>query len=99
MLDPQIHALLDVPIADFLVEDDADGGLGDVVDDAGFAVVDFVRHAFLHGAVVLDVHDVADFVGFHVGREGDHAFFAEGAGEAGVVLAFIPLRDWGGWER
>ena len=45
MLDAHVHALLDVPVAHLFVEDDADGGLGDVVDDAGLAVVDFVGHA------------------------------------------------------
>ena len=45
MLDPDVDTLFNVAIPDALVDDDADGGFGDVVDDAGFAVVDFVGHA------------------------------------------------------
>ena len=62
MLDSDIHALFDVPVADSLVDYDAHGGLRYVVDDAGFAVVDFVGHAFLDGAVGFDVDDITDSV-------------------------------------
>ena len=44
MFDADVDSLLHVAVADFLVDDDADGGAGHVVDDAGFAVVDFVGH-------------------------------------------------------
>jgi hypothetical protein len=66
VLDADVDALLEVAVADLLVKDDADGRLGHVVDDAGLAVVDFVDHALLDCAVVLDVYDVADTVGFPV---------------------------------
>ena len=42
MLDADIDALLDVAVADLLVEDDADGTGCDVVDDTCLAMVDFV---------------------------------------------------------
>ena len=63
VLRPYVHPLLHVSVADTLVDDDADGGFGDVVDHPGLAVVDFMRHALLHRAVGFDVYDVADSVG------------------------------------
>lgn len=45
MLDSEVDALLDVPVLDFLVNNDADCALRDVVDNAGLAVVDLVWHA------------------------------------------------------
>ena len=47
MLNADIDSLLDVPVANSLVDYDADGGFGDIVDDAGFTVVNFMRHAAL----------------------------------------------------
>ena len=60
MLDADIDSLLDVSITDSLVYDDADGGFGHIINDTGFAMVDFVGHAFLDGSVGFDVDDVSD---------------------------------------
>ena len=48
MLDADIDSLLEIAVADLLVDDDADGGLGHVVHDARLAVVHFVGHLIEH---------------------------------------------------
>lgn len=45
MLDADVDPFLNVPVSDALVDDDPDGGFSHVVDDTGFAMVDFMRHA------------------------------------------------------
>ena len=60
MLDADIDSLFDVSVTNSFVDYDTDGGFGHVVDDSGFAVVDFVGHAFLDRAVGFDVDNVSD---------------------------------------
>lgn len=44
VLDSEVDSLLDVTVLDFLVDDDADRALGDVVDDSCLSVIDLVWH-------------------------------------------------------
>ena len=60
MFDSDVDSLLNVAVAYFLVDDNANSGAGDVVDDASLAMVYFVGHAFLDGAVGFDIDDVTD---------------------------------------
>lgn len=60
MFDSDVDSLLEITVADFLVDDNADGGFCDVVDDSGFPVVDFEWHTLLDGTVYFDVDDVSD---------------------------------------
>jgi hypothetical protein len=44
VLNADVDAFLKVPIAYFLVDDDSDYALGDIVDNTSLSMVDFVGH-------------------------------------------------------
>ena len=48
MFDANVDSLFNIPVADTLVDYDAHCGFGDIVDNAGFAVINFVGHAVAH---------------------------------------------------
>jgi len=77
VLNADVDTLLQVAVADTLVDDDTEGGLGDVVDNTGLSVVDFVWHTLLDGSVCLDIDNITDAVLCQVNRHGNHALLAE----------------------
>lgn len=60
VLDSDVDSLLDISVADFLVDDDTNGGFCDVVDNTSLAVVDLVRHTLLDSTVYDNINDVAN---------------------------------------
>lgn len=81
VLNADTDTLLDLTVTNGLVNNDTEGTLGDVEDDTSLTVVELVGHTLLDGTVGLDVNEITDLVGLHVGGELDHAMLAEVTGE------------------
>lgn len=81
VLNADIDAFLHEATTDTLVDDQAEGAGSDVVDDGSAAVVELVGHTLVDGTVSLDVDQVSDLVGDHVGGQLGETVFAESTGE------------------
>jgi len=53
VLDADIYPFLQVTVPDFLIDNNTEGGLGDIVDDTGLSVVDLVRHTILQVSITI----------------------------------------------
>lgn len=77
VLDSEVDSLLHESVANNLVDDDANSGLGHVVDDSSSAVVELVGHTLLDGTVGSDVNNVSNLVGLQVDGHGDSSVLLE----------------------
>ena len=96
MLDSDVDSLLHQSIPHLLVDNDAKGTRGDVEDDTGAAVVEFVGHAALLGRVGNNVDKLANLVRGHVGRQLDGAMVPECLSEE---MAGASTVTKGGWHN
>ena len=77
MLNTEVDTLLNVTVANNLLDDDTNGGLGYVVDNTSLTVVKLVGHTLLDRTVGLDVNNVTDLVDFKVGGHGNSTMLLE----------------------
>jgi len=81
VLDADVNALLEVAVANTLVNDYTDGGFCYVVNDTCTAVVELVGHTLLDSTVDFYINDIANLVCLEVSRKPDRSLVAELAGE------------------
>ena len=75
VLNPHIDPLGQNFALNLLVDNDAHGMLGDIVDSSGFAVVALMGHSFLNSAHSLDVYNITLLVDSHVCGQRNNAMF------------------------
>jgi len=81
VLNANVDTLLKISVADRLVENNANGGLCNVVDDAGLSVVELVRHTLLDCTVTNNIDNVTDTVLLEVDGERNYSSLLEVFGE------------------
>lgn len=60
------HCLLDHLSPDLLVDNHTHSPLGNIVHSSGLSVVELVWHSLVEGTITLDIHNVTNFIHFHV---------------------------------
>lgn len=81
VFDTDVNALLDVAVADTLVDNDTDRGFGYIINHARLAVVDLVGHTLLHSTVDFDIDNVTNTILLQVSGHRNKATFPEAARE------------------
>lgn len=90
MLNSDVDSLLNESVSYPLVDQHTNGRFGDIENHSSatsiarlttfqllLPVIEFMRHAFVHRAIHLDVHNIANFVGFQICAELDGTVFSE----------------------
>ena len=92
VLNTQHHFLLDHALTHTLVDQHLDGALQHIHHTTGASVVVLVGHALLHGAIALDVHQLAAFVHIQVGGNVLSSVLAERATEQVTSTTAVSFR-------
>jgi hypothetical protein len=92
MLRADVESLLNLPVSDDLVDDDADGSGVDVEYLGSTAVVDLVGHALVDGTIDLDIDELAALEGGEVVGHLNGTVLAEGLGEFRTSSGSVSLR-------